>query len=410
MIKLNLIGEQFGRLTVVSDGYIENHKHYWKCKCSCGNYKYITTSHLRSGQTNSCGCIRKELAKRKKYVDISGQRFGRLVVKSLAHTDGNNAYWNCVCDCGKEIVVKAGSLRSGHTKSCGCYHSDQCSVDLTNKRFGRLVAKFVSGRDSHPNVIWHCKCDCGNEVDVIASALLSGNKRSCGCLKKPYSDLSGGTYNNLFVESVDHVDSGGRYFYKCKCLLCGNSIVVQGSSVKRGDTKSCGCVAIQYSGSTMENDLLNNIRLNYYGNIELHTKPLDGKEIDIYLPELKLGIEYNGSAYHASENAIYTNKDKHYHRDKFLLAKSKGIRLLSIFDVDYERYKDEILNFIKDIITNNEKHYIPTKEFEYTNNDFDDGEWLREFGYEPIEQLEPISYTHSRGYVVYRSGTTIWRK
>jgi hypothetical protein len=53
------------------------------------------------------------------------QKFGRLVVLSFERSDGNyNKYWRCLCDCGKETVVVGDKLRSGRTKSCGCYGAE----------------------------------------------------------------------------------------------------------------------------------------------------------------------------------------------------------------------------------------------------------------------------------------------
>jgi hypothetical protein len=52
--------------------------------------------------------------------DISGQRFGRLVVLDYTKPTG----WRCRCDCGNQTVVKTDKLNSGHTRSCGCLHSD----------------------------------------------------------------------------------------------------------------------------------------------------------------------------------------------------------------------------------------------------------------------------------------------
>lgn len=55
--------------------------------------------------------------------DIVGERFGRLTVVSFSHiadNNGKNAYWNCLCDCGESSTVSSGSLRVGSTKSCGC--------------------------------------------------------------------------------------------------------------------------------------------------------------------------------------------------------------------------------------------------------------------------------------------------
>ena len=58
------------------------------------------------------------------------------------------------------------------------------SLDLTGMRFGRLLAEYrTDKRDYKGSVCWHCRCDCGNEVDVSADGLRTGNNLSCGCLK-----------------------------------------------------------------------------------------------------------------------------------------------------------------------------------------------------------------------------------
>lgn len=58
-----------------------------------------------------------------KLLDISGQRFGRLVVRSYA----KNSKWECVCDCGALTTVQSVRLRQGDTSSCGCYQRDRAS-------------------------------------------------------------------------------------------------------------------------------------------------------------------------------------------------------------------------------------------------------------------------------------------
>ena len=55
-------------------------------------------------------------------------------------------------------------------------------LNLTQHRFGKLVALEPIGKDKHNRILWRCKCDCGNEKIVAASALRSGNTASCGCL------------------------------------------------------------------------------------------------------------------------------------------------------------------------------------------------------------------------------------
>lgn len=54
--------------------------------------------------------------------------------------------------------------------------------DIEGKRFGRLVAVEVVGRSKQQSLIWKCKCDCGNYVNVVSVSLSIGNTSSCGCI------------------------------------------------------------------------------------------------------------------------------------------------------------------------------------------------------------------------------------
>lgn len=52
--------------------------------------------------------------------DISGSRFGELIVISRVIKCPKRTHWECKCDCGKSTIVDGAKLKSGHTKSCGC--------------------------------------------------------------------------------------------------------------------------------------------------------------------------------------------------------------------------------------------------------------------------------------------------
>ena len=58
---IDLTGQKFGRLTVIEEDGKRNNKGYimWKCKCDCGNTTIVSSNHLRSGSTKSCGCLKK---------------------------------------------------------------------------------------------------------------------------------------------------------------------------------------------------------------------------------------------------------------------------------------------------------------------------------------------------------------
>lgn len=121
-----------------------------------------------------------------KAIDLTNQKFGKLTVieRDYSYCKEHNlkreqVYWKCKCDCGNEISVSASALRTGGTTQCPLC---KCKNEVGN-RYGRLVvlrpAKLVG--KSKGNKSWVCKCDCGNETIVQGWHLRSGNTTSCGC-------------------------------------------------------------------------------------------------------------------------------------------------------------------------------------------------------------------------------------
>ena|SRR5690554_430155 len=121
-----------------------------------------------------------------KKIDLTGKKFGKLTVLKEAPKRGQVRYWLCQCDCGSNPKeIKQGHLTSGATISCGCAKNQKRpKIDLTNQRFGRLVAKAPTDYRKHGHTIWLCQCDCGNTKYVPSTYLTSGDTQSCGCLKK----------------------------------------------------------------------------------------------------------------------------------------------------------------------------------------------------------------------------------
>jgi hypothetical protein len=120
--------------------------------------------------------------------DLAGQIFGRWTVLYLARMDNpGGAVWHCICSCVNktEKDILGGRLTTGGTKSCGCDKSRLISEafrdNLIGMIFGGLTVVGFSGTKKGKS-IWHCVCDCGNEIDVIGNSLKTGNTASCGCL------------------------------------------------------------------------------------------------------------------------------------------------------------------------------------------------------------------------------------
>lgn len=175
-----LTGSVFGYWTVLDrHEKNENGGYRWLCRCKCGTEKMILARNLKNGSSKSCGCMRREQQRKK---DLTGQTFGELTVLSPA--DGHDDRWLCRCGaCGKGCSVPQRTLLSGKKLHCGCRTKrDHTRQDITGTRFRMLTAIApTERRDYKGSVIWRCRCDCGNEVEVSYSTLKHGTLTSCGC-------------------------------------------------------------------------------------------------------------------------------------------------------------------------------------------------------------------------------------
>lgn len=155
------VGSRVGMLTVESaaserkNGYM-----VWVCRCDC-------VTKVRPGQ-----------------VDLTGQRFDRLVVEepTSMRAYGGSVVWKCRCDCGNEALISGKQLSRGYKKSCGCL-SHPPVKDYVGKVFGQLTVTAYIGKEKGQH-LWECQCTCGKRTVVRQTYLQSGKTKSCGCLQK----------------------------------------------------------------------------------------------------------------------------------------------------------------------------------------------------------------------------------
>lgn len=182
---IDLTGQKFGEITVIEkDAELTKQKGrvYWKCQCSCGRIKSIRADGLKKIQT--CGECKK---------DLSGQRFGRLIVLKKGKKDkASHQFWICKCDCGNIVEINSDHLRRGKTQSCGCLHSEICHKtlfkDVTGQKFGKLTVLNYEIREG--KTYCFCHCDCGNEVWVAKKNLINGHTQSCGCISNSIGEAN----------------------------------------------------------------------------------------------------------------------------------------------------------------------------------------------------------------------------
>lgn len=119
------VGDRYGLLTILED-LPDGTPRRVLAKCDCGNIKEFRLDSLKSGTTTSCGCSRIKNEVGKKYGKL------KVIGIADKNEDGKYLF-NCVCDCGEKTVVQGYYLRSGETTSCGCVKKETEEVNLREK-------------------------------------------------------------------------------------------------------------------------------------------------------------------------------------------------------------------------------------------------------------------------------------
>lgn len=143
-----MVGKRFGRLVVLEETR-KNGKKYYKCRCDCGTEKEIYYRSLLTGDSNSCGCLRRELG-RNRINDLTGMVFGKLTVVGRDESKPG-AYWWCNCECGNTKSIKGTSLtkKKEPTRGCGC-EQRKIAVGIGTKTIAKNAERQIS-----ENMMYH---------------------------------------------------------------------------------------------------------------------------------------------------------------------------------------------------------------------------------------------------------------
>ena len=151
--------------------------------------------------------------KKGQYVDISGQRFGRLVAKEIAGKMGSRTLWLCECDCGSSTVVSISNLRNGHTRSCGCLVIDAC---IAAKKTHGGKGKYK--QDRLYNVWRAMKQRCCRETDPTYKWYGANGVQVCDLWQNSYEAFRNWSYEHGYddkaprgVCTIDRIDPYGNY-------------------------------------------------------------------------------------------------------------------------------------------------------------------------------------------------------
>lgn len=284
-----------------------------------------------------------------KKLDLTNQRFGRLVAMYEGPKHNNRTTWHCKCDCGNEKNILTSQLTSGRTQSCGCLQRERTRLANQNKtiqsgqKFNLLT---VLNREENGSK-WICQCDCGNIIRVSTQKLLSNSTQSCGCYQKKraseihFKSLVGQRYGKLTVLNLNIQKSNTQIkFYDCLCD-CGNIVTVRASNLISNSTQSCGCLRISHGELKIKMILEQyNIPYTMEQSFETCINPLTRKKLryDFYVNNQYL-IEYHGKQHYETGAGWDEPLENIQFRDNFKIqwAKDNHIPLIVI---PYTKYNE----------------------------------------------------------------------
>ncbi len=407
-LRKQYVGTTFNYLTVI-DVIRENGVLIFVCKCKCGTIRNVCKSKVTSGHTTSCGCYKKS----KEYRDRATQWLNdHEKVKDRAE---KLKQW---CKDHPDKVAERGKLHSEWYKNNpdkaaeqGRQRSQFCK---DNPDFAAKIGEKVSQwYKNNPDKVKE-KADqyrqwCIDNKDYVKelgkqhslslrsnpekladrgkqhSEWFKTNKETWQCClqhrlsnneikrsKYDYSEL----LEIIHPDYIDSVCSGvirSQDKIKTKCPVCGNyaehsfnTVFIRSrGTFKLGSPPLCAGCKSNLITSSGESEIADYISTFYNGTLIRNTRDIISPlELDLYYPEKKIAIEFNGDYWHNEDH-----KDIMYHYNKFRQCLEIGVLLISVFESEWLSHKDTIKSYIYDTFAG-KQNMLSFKDSAVMNNNY----------------------------------------
>jgi hypothetical protein len=310
-------------------------------------------------------CSSGESKNRKIKKDIIGEKFGKVEVISI-NTEKtqlhNRTYYNCLChECGEYCIKRTDNLNS-NVIDCGCSKKQEARlkqiIDITGQFFGEIEVLELDTEKTFENsnltskVYWKCKCHrCGNFKSILGISLKNGTSLSCGCSHKEVAknflrkDISGQIFGYLKAIEPDEKETirrrkknGGKTWWKCECLKCGNMTSKNGVDLRLGNAISCGC-SKESKGELLIEKFLKDKKIQYKKQYSF--EDLIGKERTLKFDfavfnnnKIFTLIEFQGEQHYVAKDFFggetQLKRQQEYDQKKRNYCKNNKIKLLEI--------------------------------------------------------------------------------
>lgn len=289
----------------------------------------------------------------------------------------------CRCKCGSIVTTRKSYVLSNHTTSCGCYKrskekaekftqwcknnpdkvADQASrySQWCKDNPDKVAAKTETRRktfESNPEIQRNINKNIRQHWKDHPEELKEKSSRQAITLylKTDYSYLE--QYKHI-IHPDDYAQVFSRLVtdIRIKCPICGNYEThsfcnvfannIRGLKPGRRVPMCSRCRSSQYSSYT-EKEIADFISTFYSGEYTKNSRNIIYPfELDLYYPEKKIAVEFNGDYWHNSKHC-----DELYHYNKFKMCLENDITLVSIYESEWRYCQNNIRNYLIDLFNN----------------------------------------------------------
>ena len=332
--------------------------------------------------------------------------------------------------CGNIYEVLPNNLLNNNRKCPCCNKNKKVTLDdFLNRLYDEYGNRYIyisgyKNMKSGKNNKIKLKCNmCKNIIEVNPDNLLNNNRNCKYCNEinkkklgkdkiKEYEKIFLNRFNKELSDEYELLSkyNGNNSHVLIKHKLCNNTFKVTPNNLLGYNKTKCPNCSHRFSKK--EDELYEFIKSIYKYKIIRNKRLLNNKEIDIYLPKLKFGIEFNGLYWHSNK---FINKN--YHLDKLSIAENNGIYLIQIFEDEWDNDRKFIKKILESIIIG--KDYIDDKYIKYNKenntyildrrfyNKFDN--WFIDNRFKLIKITKPKLYKNDK-YIIYNAGYLVYKK
>ncbi len=359
--------------------------------------------------------------------DLIGKTINWVTVTDVFKDSHNHTVCSCICKCGNTFVVPIKIINSGKIKSCGCYkHSREFAEHISNwckdnpDKVALRASKYKQWATEHADKIAE-QGKRHSQLFLDNPELVAQYRERMIALNKSFnkdasrdiriSSISKIIDSNPSIIDIIYKDDLHRLLsgditssdkIRVRCPICNEysfhnaKDIFNISNATFKQARMCSKCFSEFSSSKYEQEIADYISTFYNGSCIRNSRTiLDGKELDLYYPEKKIAIEFNGDYWHSS-----LFKDSLYHYNKLRECLNKQVLLVSIFESYWLSNKIVVEDYLYDLFFN-KNNSLSLINGIYINNNFPP----------PSVSIIDLNYNELcylfNGYKVYTCGYSI---